>query len=390
MEGRRGVLGGRAAIVLTAAVGTLSILTGVANIGTSVAFDPFVAVIPAGLRQAAGFTGTMTGFVLLTSALGLRRRLRLAWYVSVVLVPVTAIQGLVQSSPLSLPLVVLSMLSVPTLWVNRRRFDGSLDLSPTQTAALVAVLGTQLYGTVGAFALREQFSGIESVTDAIYFTLITASTVGYGDVTPQTELARWFGMTVVVTGTASFAAALGALLGPAIERRLARTLGRMSETRYDLLEDQVIVLGHGDLTEPILEELGDETIVIVTREGETASMLRERGFDVLTGDPSDDEMLHRVAIENAKAVVAATNDDAEDALSILSAHQLAPSVQIVAAATHRENVAKLKRAGANTVISPQVIGAHLLVQSVRGEAGIEAVADRIIDSDRPADVTGGE
>ncbi|MFB6152830.1 MAG: NAD-binding protein [Halodesulfurarchaeum sp.] len=257
----------------------------------------------------------------------------------------------------------------------------------------MAILGVQLYGTVGAFALREQFGGVEGLTDAFYFTLVTASTVGYGDITPQTPFARLFGMTVVVLGTASFAAALGSVLGPAIEARLATTLGRMSETRFDLLEDHVIILGYGDLTEPLLDELGDAEIVVITPDPDRAATLRQRGLKAQTGDPSNEEVLESVGIDTAKAVMAATNDDGDDALSILTAHQLNPDIRIVAAATDRENVEKLRRAGAETVISPQVIGAHLLVQSALGEAEVEAKADRIMDVEEgpePADEPEGD
>ena len=390
MERRSGVFGGRAAILLTTAVGTLSILTGIANIGTEATVVPVIDIAPSWMSQAAGYSGAMTGFVLLLGAFGLRRQLRVAWLGTLVLFPITALQGIVQSSLLSIPLVVLSILSIPTVFLNRHRFDRPLSLSPSQTAAAAAVLGSQLYGTVGAFALREQFVEIETVTDAIYFTLVTSSTVGYGDITPQTELARWFTMTVVVVGAASFAAAIGALLGPAIERRLARTLGRMTEQRFDLLEDHIVVLGYGDLIEPILEELGQASIVIVTPDASRADALRTAGYDVLTGDPSDDAVLERVGIKAAKAVVAATDSDADDAFAIMTARELAPEVRIVAAATDRDNVKKLRRAGAETVISPQVIGAHLLVQSALGTAGIEAIAEELLESERTGTGSAGD
>ncbi|MFB6134670.1 MAG: NAD-binding protein [Halanaeroarchaeum sp.] len=380
----------RSAIVLTAAVGVLSIATGIANIGTAIVIGPATTVIPPGLRQAAGFTGAMTGFVLLLGAIGLLRGFRVAWYLTVLLLPVTALQGLVQSSQLSVPLVLLSLVSLPAVFHHRGRFTRLLDLSATQTASLTAILASLLYGTVGAYALREQFDGLVTVTDAIYYTIVTASTVGYGDVTPSTPLARWFGMTVVVVGAASFAAVLGALLGPAIERRLARTLGRMSDTRFTLFEDHVVVLGYGNLTEPILEELDDVPLVVVTPDTDRATNLRDRGYDVLAGDPSNDETLEEVGIEAARAVVAATDNDAEDAFAVMTARQLSPEARIVAAATDRDNVVKLRRAGATAVISPQVIGAHLLVQSALGSAGVEDVADEILEEESPGDAIGGD
>ena len=70
----------------------------------------------------------------------------------------------------------------------------------------------------------------------------------------------------------------------------------------------------------------------------------------------------------------ATNDDAQDALAVLTARHLNPAVTIVAAATNRENVEKHRRAGADTVISPASIGGHLLVESAfgRGDTGVAA------------------
>ena len=379
MDWSRDWLSARATILLPTLVAVLSFVTGVADI-TSPLGGALGGLIPASFQQAAGFTGALTGFTLLVSIVGLRRRLRIGWYLTVVLLPVSALQGVVQSSPLSAPLVVLSLVSLPTLLVNRRRFDRSIDLSTTQLAAGAALLGAQVYGTVGTWALREEFNGVETLTDAFYYTLVTASTVGYGDVTPQSEAATLFGMSVVVIGTASFAIALGSLLGPAIEKRFSEVLGNMSDAQLDLLEDHIVVLGYGDLTEPIIDELvGATEFVVVTPDQEKAARLQQRDIPVLTDDPSDEGPLEKAGIHQARAVVAATNDDAQDALSILTAHAMNPDVNIVAAATDRENVEKLRRAGANTVISPAVIGGHLLVQSALGRAGMEHVADHLID-----------
>ncbi|GGN93220.1 MULTISPECIES: NAD-binding protein [Haloarcula] len=385
MDWSREWLGTRATILLPTLVAVLSFATGVANITAPIS-GILGTTVPESLQQAAGFTGALTGFSLLLSVLGLRRRLRIAWYVTVVLLPVSALQGVVQSSPLSLPLVVLSLVSLPTVLLNRRRFDRKLDLSTTQLAAGAALLGAQVYGTVGTWALREEFVNVETLTDAFYYTLVTASTVGYGDVTPVSERATLFGMSVVVLGTASFAIALGSLLGPALEKRFAEVLGNMTDAQLDLLENHVVVLGYGDLTEPILEELVDATdFVVITPDSETAARLQQRDIAVLTADPSDEEPLRRAGIEDARAAVAATNDDAQDALAILTAHSLNPDLNIVAAATERENIEKLRRAGASTVISPALIGGHLLVQSALGREGMENIADHLLDIEREDD-----
>jgi voltage-gated potassium channel len=382
-ETRRELLGVHAATLLPSAVAVLSLATGVTNISVGATTNLALRFVPEIVRETAGFTGTITGFLLLLSVSGLRRRLRFSWYTTVALLPLSALQGVVQASVYSVPLVVLSLLSLPTVLIHRRRFDRPLALSTAQTAAILALSGTLAYGTIGTFALREEYGNVDSLMDALYYTVVTASTVGYGDIVPLSDRATLFAMSLVVLGTVSFAVALGSVLGPAIEARLSHALGTMSDTQYDLFEDHVVVLGYGELTEPLLEELGtDVPYVVVTPDREEARALREEDVDVLVGDPSGDEPLHDVGIEHARAVIVATNNDAEDAFAILTARELNPDVRIVAAATVRDNIEKLRRAGADVVLSPALIGGRLLVRSALGEDDVERIADEIIDEDR--------
>ncbi|MEF8820186.1 MAG: NAD-binding protein [Haloferacaceae archaeon] len=374
-------LGTHAAVTVVTAVAVLSVVTGIANIGTGGISGPFARFVPAAVRQVAGFTGALTGFLMLASAASLHRGYRVGWFASLVLLPVTAAQGLLQSSAVSVPLVVASAVSLPVLLYNRRRFAREFDPTPTQLAAVASLVGAQAYGTAGTYALRESFAGVDSLTDAFYFTVVTGSTVGYGDITPQSEVARLFGVSVLLVNVAAFAVALGVLLTPAIEARLARALGRMSEQDLERLDRHVLVLGYGELTEPVLDELAAERYLVVAPE-ERARVLREQDLPVLAGDPSDEETLERAGVARARAAVAATNDDAADALAILTARQLNPELRIVAAATHRENVRKLERAGANTVISPASIGGRLLVRSALGDAAdasdVERTAEKLM------------
>ena len=371
-------VGARASIGLTFAVAVLSVATGIANISAA-PIGPLVQYVPEIVQQTVGFTGALTGFLMLGSALGLRSGLRAAWVSTVVLFPITAAQGLLQASVYSYPLVVLSAVSLPVVLLNHGRFTRELDLTATQLAAIVSLVGAQLYGTVGTYALRDEFNAVQTLTDAFWYTIVTGSTVGYGDFYPVSQRAKLFATSVLLVNVAAFAVALGVLLTPAIEARLSKALGKMTESQLDLLDDHILVLGYGELTEPILEELDERAeFLIVTPESEQTRLLSDRGYNVLTGDPSDEDVLKRAKISHAHAVVVATNEDAQDALAILTARQLNPEVRIVAAATHRENVNKMRRAGADTVISPATIGGHLLVDSALGSEDSEAIADRIM------------
>jgi len=379
MEFNREWITVRASIALTFSVALLSILVGLLHIaGVSVA-GPLSPFIPDLVKQVVGFTGTLTGFAMLASGYALKKGYRIGWYATAVLLPLTALQGLLQVSVVSLPLVLLSLLSLPALAVNRGRFTRVARPSPTQLGAGLALVTAVAYGTLGSFALRSEFNDIETITDAFYYTVVTASTVGYGDIAPVTDIGRMFGLSVLVINVAAFAVALGVLLTPAIEAQFSKALGTMTEKQFDLLGDHVLVLGYGDLTEPILDDLDgrDAEYVVVTDDEAAARNLDTRDVPVLTADPSDVDPLERVRIEEARAVVVATDNDAADALAILTARQLNPDVRIVAAVTQRENVDKLRRAGADHVISPSTLGGHLLVDSAFGEDS-EAIAESVV------------
>ncbi|MEY7850524.1 NAD-binding protein [Natrarchaeobius sp. A-rgal3] len=378
------VLTTRAAIALALAVALLSVATALFNIGFQPAYEPLDPYIPDIVQRTARFTGAVTGFMMVAGALALRRGLRVGWWMTILLLPLTAAQGFLQLSQYSAPLIVLSLVSIPVLWLTHDHFTKPLSLSTTQIAAGAALVGVQAYGTIGAYALRADFDGIESPLDAFYFTLITSSTVGYGDVTPHLDSTegQLFTMSVLVLGVSSFGLAAGVLLGPAIQARITKTLGMMTESELELLSDHVLVLGYGELTEPIVDELAenDREFVVVTLNHDASDALSENDIPVVTADPSDESPLHRAKIGRASAILVATNEDAQDALTILTARQLAPETRIVAAATDRENTKKLEHAGADTVISPAVLGGNLLVRSALGGDDSELI-HQILDND---------
>ncbi|TKX83332.1 potassium channel protein, partial [Halorubrum sp. SS5] len=144
---------------LTFGVAILSILAGLAQIGGLGVDGPLAPYVGGVVRQTVGFTGTITGFAMFASGFALRNGYRVGWYSTAVLLPLTALQGLLQASVLSFPLVALSVLSAPTLVINRGRFDRRFSPSPTQLAAGAALVGAVAYGTVGSYALRDQFEG---------------------------------------------------------------------------------------------------------------------------------------------------------------------------------------------------------------------------------------
>ncbi len=109
----------------------------------------------------------LTGFLMLVSAYALRRGLRTGLYATLVLLPLTALQEPLQSSVVSLPPVVLSLVAIPVVVINQGSFRQETDFSTAQLASVGALLGSLLYGTAGAFVLREEFINLQNLIDAL-------------------------------------------------------------------------------------------------------------------------------------------------------------------------------------------------------------------------------
>ena len=381
--------GAKTSVLLVGAVAVVAFVTGLSDLsGGAVALDgPLAGLVP-GAGGLMRLYAVFFAFLLGPLALGLRRRLKIAGYGSMLALSLAALLPLLTAEATDLLLLLAALVALPHVVRNRGRFDQAVDLSAFQAAALAAFLGVQLYGTVGAYAMRGAFTGVDSLTDAFYYIVVTGTTVGYGDVTPTTDVTKLFALSVIVLGTISFTVASGSLLIPALESRISSAFGNMSASELSLLEDHVLVLGHGDITAPLLDELDGETdLVVVTEDTDAASSLRERELNVLTADPTDAESLRDARIDAAEGVVVATADDARDVLAVLAARQENPDVRVVAAATDRKHIEKLEGVGADRVISPTIIGGQLLGRSVLDEDaavfGTDADAPAPEDADRP-------
>ena len=359
--------GAKTTVLLLSVFAVFSFVTGLSHLsaGTDALGGPLASLFP-GAENLVRLYGVFFAFLIGALTFGVQRRVKVAWYGVLVVLPVAMLLPLFTASATDVPLFMVGAVAFPHAVRNREHFQSSLDLSPFQIAALAAFVGSQVYGTVGAYAMRAEFIGVESVTDAFYYIIVTATTVGYGDATPSTQMAKLFTLSVIVLATGSFTVATGSLLVPAIESRISNAFGIMNASELSLFEDHVLVLGYGDVTEPLLEELhGTTDLVVVTMDTDRASSLREDGVNVLTADPTDADTLRDARVDTASGVVVATEDDARDVLAVLAARQESPEVQIVAAATDQKHVDKLENVGADEVISPTIIGGQMLGRAVR-------------------------
>jgi len=209
--------------------------------------------------------------------------------------------------------------------------------------------------------------------DVFYFTVVSLTTVGYGDIAPVTDGARLIN-AVLLTPIRVFLWAL--FLGTAYELTLLRLKRRQERHMKDLHErlvDHVIVCGYGVKGRAIVAELlahgiRPENIVAIDSNEESVAKAAAHGLVALRGDASSEHLLHAAAVEQAAYVLAAPNRDDACVLICLTVRSLAPKVHLVAAAREEENVKLLYGAGADLVVTPAVSGGRVMAAAVHQRA----------------------
>ncbi len=272
-------------------------------------------------------------------------------------------------------------------------------LSTTASLALRALLVAGLFGIAVAGhwydrdGLRDNTDGTISFLDVVYFTAVTVTTVGYGDIVPVTPSARMFD-TFVVTPIRLFVwlIFLGSAYSFVIKDSWSRVRTRMIGKS---LSGHFIVCGYGASGAAAVEELCREgisadAIVVVDCDPAMIAAAVEIGVTGVTGDASHNATLQAAHIARASGVLIATGRDDTAALVTLTARQLNPQVPISVNVRAEENEDLLRQAGANAIINPVRLGGHLLARSSAHRHAVDYIADlagahgRVALCERPA------
>ncbi len=219
----------------------------------------------------------------------------------------------------------------------------------------------------GGFVLIEQYS----VLDAIYMTIITMSTVGFREVRHLGPDGQIFVIILIVSGLMVMTYTLSAIGQLVIEGQFYKMLGRRRMKReIDRLEGHFIICGHGRMGQILAQELCQEEVPFVAIEGdpELAEVMCDKGYLVIVGDATRDEILEEAGIGHAKGLVAVVSRDEDNLYITLSAREMTrqsnANLYILARAADESAMKKIKRAGADRVISPYQIGGMRMVQAL--------------------------
>ena len=227
-------------------------------------------------------------------------------------------------------------------------------------------------------SLRDNVDGKISFVDVIYFTMISATTTGYGDIVPVTDRARLFDALIVTPIRIFF---LLLLAGTAYTFILRQTWNRwLMKLIQKNLHDHILIIGFGVSNDKAMEELlksGVEArrIVVIDSDQRALDRAAECGVAVLQGDATRDETLVAAHVERASALLISTGRDDSNILVVLTARKLAPRVNISVTIRETDNEDIAKQAGADTVINPISFTGLLLASSLEGPFRAEYLND---------------
>lgn len=306
----------------------------------------------------------LIGVGMLTMALGLVFRSRVAW-VMALLLSVTAIASLAFSLHHSgRGLLAYYTLVLLALFAAGRRFDRS-SMAAGTLFALTSVVMLLLYATYGSYYLGDQFTPrIEDLGTALYFAIVTTSTVGYGDITPHTAEARLFSISLIVLGITVFATSLTAVIGPLVSRSLKGIVDKKLK-RMDR-KNHFIVVGDTPLADNTWRELTQrgQSVTRILRETRPAG---GAGEDVVIGDPGNADVLRQAGCDKAKVVLAMLADDSDNAFVVLAVRELSPATQTVVAVNDARHLERIRLVQPGLIIAPQVLGGELAAKILCGE-----------------------
>jgi voltage-gated potassium channel len=224
-----------------------------------------------------------------------------------------------------------------------------------------------------------------SLADAAYMTVITLSTVGFGEIEPLGKRGRIFTIALILMGVITIGYIVNRFTEAVIQGYFQEGIRLQQQRRImDSLSGHYIICGFSRTGRQIAKEFRAEDVsfVIIDSDVESVQRAQVEGYIVYQGDATLDESLLQVGVERAICIVAALPSDAENLYTVLSAKTLNPSIRAIARASTEEALQKLQRGGADAVISPYITGGKRMAAAALRPEVMDFVDGIISGTDR--------
>jgi voltage-gated potassium channel len=235
--------------------------------------------------------------------------------------------------------------------------------------AVALLISVIVGGTLGYMAIERW-----SAWDAFYMTVITVTTVGYREVHDLSRAGQAFTVCLIFGGVGAALYTFTLLATVVVEGGLPKRLQRRRDQRMlDTMKDHFIICGYGRIGSIVAHQFQRQNVpyVVVERDPARLQEAIDDGAIAVEADASREDVLRRVGVERARGLIAAVGTDAENVYAVLTARVLRPDLFIIGRAETEDATIKLKRAGADRVISPYQIGGVQIAQTALRPAVVD-------------------
>lgn len=229
---------------------------------------------------------------------------------------------------------------------------------------------------------------INNYFDAVYWAMITISTVGYGDIIPVTPEGKLVTLVLIINGFLVIAFCTSIVTTGLSERIDIIKQNRVEQT-IQKMDNYIVVCGYRGMGSNLCEQLIEQKkkILVIDKNEEVIKNIKEKGILCIKGDATDIDFLEELKIKNsAKKIIALTNDDATNLSIILGIKTLNKNIETIAKINNPENEKKLQIAGADFIINPEENSAYVASQYLGQPVAFEAVDGILINDDSSAEV----
>ena len=233
--------------------------------------------------------------------------------------------------------------------------------------------------------LRDASDGVVSFLDVVYFTMVTVTTVGYGDIVPVTDRARLID-SFFVTPIRFFV--LFIFVGTAYQMVFQRMMEeRRMKKLEDSLSDHVIVCGFGHsgriaAVELVAKGEKPEHVVVIDQNEGAARAASEAGFVALVGSCTSEEIMRRAVVQKARAILICVGRDDTSVLATLTARHLSEKLRIIVSVRENENAKLARQGGADVIVSPARVGGYLLADAVESAYTVGLINELLTERGR--------
>ena len=222
------------------------------------------------------------------------------------------------------------------------------------SSGIIIIIILFVYGIVGSYFIMDL-----NLVDSVYYAVITMATVGYGDYIPHTGIEKIFATTLALGGVAVLAYVFNVMLTNFQEKMSKYSQGARKLKAIEVMEDYYIICGYGRVGKVVFEELTDrnQNVIIIDKDKEICDSIEERdNVVVINDDAIENDLVAKLSGDKCRSVIICTGDDVNNLFIVLTVRETNPNAWIVSRASKLDNKKKKKKAGADKIVCPEIIG----------------------------------